>query len=240
MSRETLAAELAREGVVTEPTRHAQHGLHVVSGSALASDAFKAGLFIVQDEASQLVPELGALRPGARVLDLCAAPGGKTMALAARLDGHGMLVASDVRPRRVRLLSQTLTGLAVPASVVRVSGEGPLPFGAGCFDYVLVDAPCSGLGTVRRDPDIRWVRTPDDLPRMAATQGALLRRAAALVAAGGTIVYATCSSEPDENEDVVGLFVSNTPGFVLRHTHRTLPISHDLEAFYAAVLVRDV
>jgi 16S rRNA (cytosine967-C5)-methyltransferase len=239
-TREQLAERLLSENVRTEPTTSAAHGLHVVSGVALSTPSFREGWFVVQDEASQLIAELGPLRTGDRVLDLCASPGGKTMALAARAGATGDLVASDVRPRRVRLLQQTLTRLGVPAAIVRVGTTGDLPFADGAFGFVLVDAPCSGLGTVRRDPDIRWARTGDDLARLAAAQVALLERASRVVGAGGTLVYATCSSEPEENEAVVDAFLANAAAFRLSQTHRTTPIADRLEAFYAAVLRRNV
>jgi 16S rRNA (cytosine967-C5)-methyltransferase len=195
----------------------------------------------VQDEASQLITELGGIEPGARVLDLCAAPGGKTVALAARCAPGGRVVACDVRPRRVRLLRATLqrTGHAnVP--VVQVASAGDLPFSAGAFDQVVVDAPCSGLGTLRRDPDIRWGRRAEDLPRLAAAQVTLLRRAAAAVTPGGELIYSTCSSEPDENEAVVATFLETAQGFRLVHEHRTVPPDDGLEAFYGAVIARNL
>jgi 16S rRNA (cytosine967-C5)-methyltransferase len=238
-SREELAARLEAEGVATEPTATAPQGLHVVRGAALATSSFREGWFVVQDEASQLIAELGAIPPGGRVLDLCASPGGKTMTLAARAAG-GLLVACDVRPRRVRLLRQTLGRLGIGAGIVQVPGSGELPFATGAFDYVLVDAPCSGLGTVRRDPDIRWSRTPADLARFAAAQLELLQRAARLVAPGGSLVYATCSSEPDENEMVVAGFLARHPRFRGGHLHKTDPVEAGLEAFFGAVLVRNL
>ena len=240
-TRDELAQRLLAEGVTTEPTRRAGHGLLVVDGAALNTEAFREGRFVVQDEASQLITELGAIEPGDRVLDLCAAPGGKTVALAARCAPGGRVVACDVRPRRVRLLRATLerTGHAdVP--VVQVALAGDLPFSAGAFDQVVVDAPCSGLGTLRRDPDIRWGRRAEDLPRLAAAQLTLLRRAAALVKPGGELIYSTCSSEPDENEAVAGAFLANAQGFRLVHEHRTLPPDDGLEAFYGAVIARNL
>ncbi len=234
-TREELALRLLAEGVTTEPTRRAQHGLLVTGGPALGTEAFRDGRFVVQDEASQLITELGSIAPGQRVLDLCAAPGGKTVALATRCAPRGQVVACDVRPRRVRLLRATLqrTGRAdVP--VVQVAAAGDLPFSAGAFDAVLVDAPCSGLGTLRRDPDIRWGRRPEDLPRLAAAQLALVHRAAVLVKPGGELIYSTCSSEPDENEAVVTAFLAEAPEFRLVYEHRTLPPDDGLEAFYGA------
>jgi 16S rRNA (cytosine967-C5)-methyltransferase len=238
-TRDELAARLSAEGIGTAPTARAPHGLIVIKGAALATEAFREGWFVVQDEASQLVAELGDLAPGQRVLDLCAAPGGKTIALSARVGPEGLVVACDVRPRRVRLLKATLarTGhAAVP--VVQIPASGDLPFAAGAFDFLFIDAPCSGLGTLRRDPDIRWRRQPDDLVRLAASQLTLLHRAAPLVRPGGVLLYATCSSEPDENEAVVSAFLGDARDFALRHEHRTTPPDDGLEAFYGAVIAR--
>ncbi|MEZ5289182.1 MAG: RsmB/NOP family class I SAM-dependent RNA methyltransferase, partial [Vicinamibacterales bacterium] len=231
----------AEDGVATIPTERAPHGLSVVSGAPLGTRAFDEGWFVVQDEASQLIAPFAGVSPGARVLDLCASPGGKTVALAADAGEAGRVVACDVRPRRVRLLRTMLrrTGLdRVP--IVQVPSTGALPFGDAVFDTVLVDAPCSGLGTLRRDPDIRWSRTPEDVARMAVRQRELVHEAARLVRPGGSLVYATCSSEPDENEDVVGAFVAAHAGFVLVREHRTTPPEDALEAFYGAVIARNV
>ena len=252
-TREGVAASLAAAGVETEPTRHAPDGLTVTAGNPLRMPA--DGSFLVQDEASQLVSVAAGARPGERVLDLCASPGGKTVAMAADMDDRGVLVACDVRARRVNLLRDTvrLSG-ARCIRLTRVPAAGPLPFDP-VFDRVLVDAPCSGLGTIRRDPDIRWRRHEPDLAALAADQLALLERAASVLRAGGRLVYATCSSEPEENEAVVDAFLSRHPDFapvdlredaapllqsVLddRGMLRTLPFAHGLEAFFAAVLVR--
>ena len=239
-TREELAGELATAGVTTEPTRYASHGLHVLEGHPLGLAAFTAGRFIVQDEASQLIPEFVQAQPGQDVLDLCAAPGGKTVALSAATGHRGSIVACDVRPHRVRLLNRTLTRCKISnAAVVHVPEDGPLPFRDAAFDVVLIDAPCSGLGTIRRDPDIRWRRTPQDLPVLAAAQRRLLSRAANLVRPGGVVIYSTCSSEPEENQEVVEGFLHEHPDFRLERTHETLPFRDHLEAFYAASLRRD-
>jgi 16S rRNA (cytosine967-C5)-methyltransferase len=238
-SRDALLRELAAVGVQTRLTTRAAHGLEVIDGRALSTAGFAEGRFVSQDEASQLIGELAAPAPGATVLDLCASPGGKTLALSASVGATGRVIASDVRPNRVRLLQRTLDRCGVPnVTVVQVSAQGSLPFAPGVFDLVLIDAPCSGLGTVRRDPDIRWRRSPDDLPRFAIAQLALLERAANLVAPGGQLVYATCSSEPEENEDVVRSFIAGRSGFRIERLHRTLPFSDHLEAFFGAVLRR--
>lgn len=238
-TREALAEELTAAGVATEPTRRSPHGLLVTGGHPLQLDAFRAGRFVVQDEASQLIAELVDAQPGERVLDLCASPGGKTIALSAGVGTDGTIVAGDVRPHRVRLLTRTLERCHIGnARIVHLPSDGPLPFHDATFDAVLIDAPCSGLGTVRRDPDIRWRRSEADLPRFAASQRALLERAASLVRPGGRVIYSTCSSEPEENAGVVAAFEANHAEFTRERTHETLPFREGLEAFFGAVLRR--
>ncbi len=255
-TREALAAALDGDDVTTVPTGHAPDGLVVTSGRPLARGGVSAGgLFVVQDEASQLVPLAVDARPGLRVLDLCAAPGGKTTAMAAAMEDRGLLVACDARGPRVALLRDTVAASGARCvRIAHVDTDGAVPF-APVFDRVLVDAPCSGLGTIRRDPDIRWRRTAGDLPALAAAQRRLLARAAAVVAPGGRLVYATCSSEPEENEDVVEAFLNDHPTFGrldlrtdghpalqgltdARGCLHTLPFAHGLEGFFAAALVR--
>ena len=184
-SAEALTAQLAERGVTAAPGRWSPRTLVVQEGNPLATDLAGRGLFLAQDEASQLVAELAAARPGQRVLDACAAPGGKTVAIAGGMADRGLIVAADLRPARVALLARTLASCGCrSARVVRLDARRPLPFGP-VFDRVLVDAPCSGLGTLRRDPDIRWRCAPGNLPALAATQAALLRAASAAVAPGG-------------------------------------------------------
>jgi 16S rRNA (cytosine967-C5)-methyltransferase len=239
VSREALAQELRADGVETEPTARAPHGVHVLSGHPMATRAFREGRFLVQDEASQLIAALVDPPRGSRVLDLCASPGGKTMSLVADVGSQGLVVASDVRPHRLRVLASTLARCrATRARVIQVPVDGALPLCDDAFGAVLIDAPCSGLGTVRRDPDIRWRRSPEDLPRFAASQRILIDRAAGLVRPGGTLVYSTCSSEPEENEEVVAAFLGTHPGFVEHRIHQTWPFRDGLEAFYGAVLRR--
>ena len=252
-TREEAIAALQQDDVDAEPTRFAPDGLVVTRGNPLRRPP--DGLVFVQDEASQLVPAVVAASAGERILDLCASPGGKTLAMAADMTDVGTIVASDVRPRRLALLQETInTAETRCVSVVRVPQTGALPFEAR-FDAVLVDAPCSGLGTVRRDPDIRWRRHEPDLAPFARDQLALLMRAADVVRPGGRLVYATCSSEPEENDGVVASFVASRPDFRKSDLHnharaviapfidaqgcfRTTPPAHDLEAFYAALLIR--
>lgn len=237
-SRDALAKTLAAAGVETRPTVRARHGLEVIDGRALATEAFTEGHFVVQDEASQLIAELVTPQASQRVLDLCASPGGKTLALSA---DAASVMACDVREPRVRLLKRTIDRCkAHNVTVELIPATGPLPLNDRDFDLVLIDAPCSGLGTIRRDPDIRWRRVPEDLERFATGQRELLARAADLVRPGGTLVYATCSSEPEENDDVVNGFVDLRNDYTLQHRHQTLPFADGLEAFFGAVLRRAV
>lgn len=255
MSAADLARQLAAREVTTHPGRFAPDALIVESGQPLRDPGAEAGWFVVQDEASQLVTLLVGDAPGPRLLDTCASPGGKATAFAAALSDRGQVVACDVRNRRIQLLRRTVqtTGVANVAIVQADLGRG-LPFGPA-FSCVVLDAPCSGLGTLRRDPDIRWRRSPDDLPRLAAAQQDMLREAALTVAPGGRLVYATCSSEPEENDDVVDAFLRTTPAFRQvdrsaihpglpsdliddRGRFRTAPDRHGLETFFGAVLER--
>ncbi len=238
-SREALEEELKSDGVDTQHTPRAPHGLQVISGQALGTRAFREGRCLVQDEASQLIAGLLAAQRGDRVLDLCASPGGKTVAIAADIGSTGLIVATDVRRHRLRVLTETLTRCRIArARVTQVPPVGMLPFADASFDRVLIDAPCSGLGTVRRDPDIRWRVAESDLPALAATQVDLLQRTAALVRPGGTLVYSTCSSEPEENQQVVAAFLAGHPEFTLAREHQTLPFRDGLEAFFGSVLER--
>ena len=167
----------------------------------------------MQDEASQLVALLGAPEAGMRVLDTCAAPGGKTTAMAAMAGDRAEIVAADVRGARVQLLRETVSASgAQHVRVVQADLEAGLPFGPA-FDVVFVDAPCSGLGTVRRDPDIRWRRAENDLASLASAQLTMLRHAAETVRSSGRLVYATCSSEPEENDRVVASFLAGNSDF---------------------------
>jgi 16S rRNA (cytosine967-C5)-methyltransferase len=255
-TRDALIERLRSEDIDGVPTPLAPHGVVVTKGRALTSAAFRDGYCVVQDEASQLVPELIRALPGQRALDVCAAPGGKTIAIAAQCAPHGVVIASDVRSKRVALLAATMARCRVPlVRVAHIASEGTLPFRDAAFDRVLIDAPCSGLGTVRRDPDIRWRREPTEFASFAATQLDLLHRVCPLVARGGLIIYSTCSSEPDENEDVVAAFLATSPDFTVSPLAtagledviarmatpegylRTTP-EHGLEAFFAAILRR--
>ena len=254
-TRDDLILQLDKDGVHVRTTRFAPDGLVVEEGQPLGGNVADQGWFFIQDEASQLVSLLAGSDPGRRVLDACASPGGKTTAMAALMKETDRLIACDVRDRRIDLLRRTVAASgARNVRLVQADLLGPLPL-TRIFDCVLVDAPCSGLGTLRRDPDIRWRREERELETFAASQLEMLRQAAEVVAPGGRLIYATCSSEPEEDESVVERFLAASPEFVAadfrqmstlvpaevvdtRGHLRTYPHVHELEAFFGAIFVR--
>jgi 16S rRNA (cytosine967-C5)-methyltransferase len=203
-TREEVRQRLADEGIVTEPCRYAPGALVVCSGNVLATQVCRRGEVVIHDEASQLVGLLVATSPGQRVLDLCAAPGIKTSQMAAGLM-QGLLVAGDVSQRRLNTMRWLLRGRVreeVRLHLIQFDATLELPFGCR-FDRILVDAPCSGTGTLARNPEIKWRLQPRDLGRFAEMQTRMVRNALKALAPGGRLVYSTCSLEPEENEQVV-------------------------------------
>ena len=252
-TREALSDALRSAGVETTVTRLAPDGLIVQHGNPLRSPLAGSGAFVVQEEASQLVTLMTEVQPGETILDACASPGGKTTAMAADMRNTGLIIATDVRGRRIDLLRQTVAASgATNIRIVQADASRPLPFPAG-FDCALLDAPCSGLGTLRRDPDLKWRRSEADFPALQALQRNMLREVAAVLKPGGRLVYSTCSSEPEENEMLIREFTASSDWRVVRPTtlpvgvealitdegfFRTLPFRDGVEGFFAAVLRR--
>jgi len=257
LTRDALLAELLPRFPKAQPCRFAAGGIVLGHGGAPGSDpAFMAGLFSVQDEASQLVVDVLDPQPGERVLDACAAPGTKTSACAERVGPAGLVVALDKSERRLALVGRAARrlGLANVTALARDATQPLAELPGAPFDRVLVDAPCSGLGALRRNPDARWRVSPDDPALLARTQSALLASAATALRPGGALVYSTCTLLPEENEAVVAAFLSREPGF--RRTDarrlpealrpllgedgslRTWPHRHGMDGFYATRLER--
>jgi 16S rRNA (cytosine967-C5)-methyltransferase len=172
-----------------------------------------------QDEASQLVASVVLRTEGKRILDVCAAPGGKTTLIAGNI-GHvsgRLIVAGDLHDSRVELLRSTCVRQGVGfVKVLRYNAEMSLPFADESFDTVLVDAPCSGTGTIRHNPEIRYFLDPTDFGALAAKQRTILKNASKLVCVGGSLIYSTCSIQPEENESVAAGFIQESSGFVSR------------------------
>ncbi len=250
---------LAEHGVTVEPARYAPDGLIVTAGNPLRTPLAGTGQFFLQDEASQLVALLGAPEPGMKVLDTCASPGGKTTAMAAMAGDRAEIVAADVRSARVQLLRETVSASgAQNIRVLQADLEAGLPFAAE-FDVVFVDAPCSGLGTVRRDPDIRWRRAEADLAPLADAQlnDDSQRRGCRTPGRPSDLLHVLeragrkrarrrrafsprtrTSRRVDLRADKPAYFDALEPVLDEGGVLRTSPHKHGLEAFYGAVLRR--
>lgn len=260
--REEAQTLLKKDGIAAELTPMSLWGLRVQGKPALQkSEAFSSGLVEVQDEGSQLLALLLDAKRGEMVADFCAGAGGKTLAIGACMRNTGRLYAFDTSAHRLDALKPRMarSGLSNvhPAAIAHERDERIKRL-AGKMDRVLVDAPCSGLGTLRRNPDLKWRQSPKDVQELTAKQLAILSSAARLVKAGGRLVYATCSLLDAENEQVAQAFSQANPGFRLLSVSRLLedqklsmpsdafateylrlwPHRHQTDAFFAAVWQR--
>jgi 16S rRNA (cytosine967-C5)-methyltransferase len=211
ITRDALTARLRDDELAeTRPTALAPEGLMVERGAVGRWSAFTEGWCTIQDEASMLVARLLDPQPGEVVADTCAAPGTKATHMAELMRNRGRIIAMDPQAARLRLLGRATSRLGLNIIQPHVGGAAALAGRwRGNCDRVLVDAPCSNLGVLRRNPDVKWRRTEEDLRRLQDKQKTILAAAGAMVKPGGRLVYATCSLEPDENEDVV----TSLPGY---------------------------
>ena len=194
--------------------------------------SFRDGWFYVQDPSTLLaVRELGA-QPGESILDLCAAPGGKAMFIAQQMDNHGRLVAHDAFADRLKLIQQNCTRLGVTCA----EATSTFNFQPATFDRVLVDAPCSNTGVMRRRVDLRWLIQPHEIERLRGTQLDLLRQTVTVLKPGGVLIYSTCSLEPEENSEVVKTFLAANAAFKLETERQLLPIVDNVDGAYVAKL----
>jgi 16S rRNA (cytosine967-C5)-methyltransferase len=243
-TREHAIAVLASEGIEATPTPLSSLGLRLAKRVALVQlKAWREGLVEVQDEGSQMVAQLVAPQPGEAVVDYCSGAGGKTLALAAAMQNKGRLVACDVAEWRMNRAADRFRRAGVHNVTKRlIEGEADkwIKRAAGSFDRVLVDAPCTGTGTWRRNPDAKWQLGETDLQELVVRQAAILASAARLVKPGGRLVYATCSLLPDENEEQIERFLASHPDFlpVDGGRLRLSPLSHRTDGFFAATLQR--
>ena len=220
--REPIEHALVQHGLAAEPGRFLARALHVRSGSP--RPLVERGLAWVQDEGAQLVPLLLGPGFGPRVADLCAAPGGKALQVASLLAPGGFVVALERHPARTRRLCENVARFA-PGRVLVVRGDAEAPPLGARFDQVLLDAPCSATGTLRRHPEIKWRLGDEDSKLLPVRQARLLDRAAEVTERGGCIVYSVCSLEPEEGEDVVSRFLARHPDFRLGDPRLALPTS---------------
>ncbi len=256
--REDAIAELSTAGIACEATPYSPLGIRIQGKPALQKQPlFASGAVEVQDEGSQILAQIVAAKRGEMVADFCAGAGGKTLALGAAMRNTGRLYAFDVSDKRLSKLKPRLarSGLSnVHPAVIAHENDAKVKRLAGKLDRVLVDAPCSGLGTLRRNPDMKWRQTPQSVTELNAKQTSILGSAARLVKPGGRLVYATCSLLDEENEGIVAQFLEQHPEFELRPMHEVLaeqkialdmqdflklaPHQHQTDGFFAAVLER--
>ena len=241
--------QLRSAGAEVTASQIAKGAWRVTNGGTFLHELAQSGQIYIQDEASQLVAQVFDAQPGDHVLDLCAAPGGKTTQIAA--SGAMNVVAGDVYEHRVRTVANVarLQSLSNIRCVV-LDGEQAIPFSPASFDRVLVDAPCSGTGTLRHNPEIRWRISAEGIRDLANRQKQILLNAARMVKSGGRLVYSTCSVEPEENEAVVSAFLNETDSFetlMLRENPslgtssgylRTWPHRDDVDGFFIAAFER--
>lgn len=234
--RDEVFAALRNAGMRVEPGTLLKNAFAVSGGSVSGADALRRGLISIQDEASQAIPLLLNARSGNRVLDLCAAPGGKTPPLARAAGANGLTIAADRHAHRLRAMRAQFERLHLDrVSMVELDAEKPLPF-ARKFDRILVDAPCSGTGTLARHPEIRWRLRPEQLAEFHRLQVAILASALEALAPGGHLVYSTCSLEPEENELVVAEVIADCSS---KRPVSLVPISESIAALKPH-LARDV
>jgi len=257
--RDDVLTRFEQEGIAAKACPFAPEGIRLSGKPSLAKHPlFLDGSIEVQDEGSQLLGHLLAPKRGEMVVDFCAGAGGKTLLLGALMRSTGRLYAFDVSDKRLAKLKPRLarSGLSnVHPAVIAHENDTHVKRLAGKCDRVLVDAPCSGLGTLRRNPDLKWRQTPQSVAELTVKQAAILAAAAKLLKPGGRLVYATCSLLPEENAQIVDAFLAAHPAFVRRPAHEVLTAQdirldmagddlqllthiHGTDGFYAAVLER--
>ena len=229
-TRDELLGKFAANGISASPCRFSPCGILVEGRHHIPGlPGFREGLFAVQDEASQMAGILLAPQPGDRVLDTCAAPGGKATHLAQMMDNRGELLAMDNSGSKLPLILEAAQRLGI--SILRTRAADLLQSGAfpaDAFDRVLLDAPCSGLGVIRRNPEAKWRVTAEDVTRLATVQKVMLKNAIRMLKPGGVLVYSTCSTTVEENEAVVGDFLSRHPHCVLENLNEIFPEYREL------------
>ncbi|MBM7692319.1 16S rRNA (cytosine967-C5)-methyltransferase [Peribacillus deserti] len=214
-SRNEVLSLLREEGFEVEPSLVAPDGIKAIRGNLTNSEAFKAGFFTIQDESSMLVGYAIGAGGDEQVLDACAAPGGKSTHIAERLSDKGRVISLDLHEHKVKLIKDQAERLGLDNIKTRVYNSKKVQeiFGLGQFNRILIDAPCSGLGVMRRKPDIKYTKSQKDINSLSEIQLELLDAAAPLVTRGGTLVYSTCTVDKEENENVALRFLEKHTEF---------------------------
>ena len=255
-SRAKLIQSLSAEGALVEESRVAPDGLLLADSPPLRSlQAYRSGWFYVQDESAMLIAHLLNPQPGEKVVDLCAAPGGKTTHIAQLMGNKGELLAVDLSSAKIRQIWENCERLGVVNMETAIANVVQHPPGLGHVDRMLIDVPCSGLGTLRRHPDIRWAKKPQQIKDLARLQIRILLAGAQQIKPGGVLVYSTCSTEPEETLEIIHTFLERRSDFVVENAGdflpfvpydavtsegflQTSPHMHDMDGAFAARLRR--
>lgn len=241
-NRETLKRQLSEAGYEVKETPVSPYGLTIANpGEITKSPLYRQGLFTIQSESSMLVSPLLNPQPGMKVLDACAAPGGKTTHLAELMDNTGQIIANDVHEHKLSLIQSLAARLGI--TIISLHHGDALQLaehGWGQFDRILLDAPCSGFGVVKHKPDVKWSKTLDDIHHLAELQGKLLAAASRLLKEGGEMVYSTCTIDKRENEEQIEGFLNEHPQFRVLEMKRIFPQDFHSDGFFMAKLVKTV
>jgi 16S rRNA (cytosine967-C5)-methyltransferase len=258
IDRGNLIEKLREKGLSPYPTPFSEEGILVSNPPPISELPFlKEGLYIIQDEASQLVISILDPKPGERILDACASPGGKTTHIAQRMGNEGEVYALDLTMEKLGLIKEMCQRLGIKiVKTIKGDATNSLPIPEGLeFDRVLADVPCSGFGTIRRNPDLKWRRGEEDIRRLSDLQSSILRKLSFYVKKGGILVYSTCTVFHEENEDVVEKFLDEHPEFrldqidgvlpekyyffVQKGYFKTFPPRNHMDGFFVARLIKE-
>ncbi|OOE11983.1 16S rRNA (cytosine(967)-C(5))-methyltransferase RsmB [Fictibacillus arsenicus] len=214
-TRDEVLQKLKEEGVSAEEGELSPEGIIIKDGYLPGTEVYDKGFVTIQDESSMLVARVVAPLPGETILDACAAPGGKSTHMSEMMNGNGKVVSLDLHAHKIKLINKQAERLGlknIEASVLDARNAGE-KFDAASFDRVLVDAPCSGFGVIRKKPDLKWSKTEEDVLKLASIQKDILESASQMVKAGGTLVYSTCTVDQEENSEIAEWFLQNHPEF---------------------------
>ena len=255
ISREEWISRISGQAEGARPHPLVPEGVEVAGqGDLTTLPGYQQGWFYVQDPGSMIVAHLSGAKPGERILDACAAPGGKASHLAQLMQDRGEIVALEMEEGKIARMQENLKRLDIRSVTLQTGDASRVEF-AQPFDRILIDAPCSGLGTIRRHPEAKWIKSAEDLIRHQERQLSILRNVSRFVRDGGTLIYATCSTEPEENEEVIGRFLGERPEFTIEKKPKELeaailemfdeqgyfhayPHLHHTDGFFAARLIR--
>jgi len=240
-NKEILQKKLAEEGIETVTIDGYNDALKLVErANVFRTECFKNGFFEVQDASSQLVAAYLDVKPGMRVIDTCAGAGGKTLHLSALMQNKGQIIATDIYESKLKKLKiRTRRAGAHNITTKVLDSTKVMKKMRGTADRVLIDAPCSGIGVLKRNPDSKWKLQPEFVEKIIKTQAEILENYSKLVKVGGKMVYATCSILPSENENQVKAFLKNNPNFTILKDHKVSPFKTGYDGFYMALLEKN-